>query len=95
MTSPGKVWYIALKLGVDFSTCNKVLFATQLSKADNCVAFFREQRAKVRACTSPPTEKITNGGNNERKLYERKASISTAGFDGASNGNLDAGQFLI
>lgn len=33
---------------------------------------------------SPPTEKITNGGNNERKLYERKASISTAGFDGAS-----------
>ena len=24
-----------------------------------------------------------------------KASISTAGFDGASNGNLDAGQFLI
>ena len=24
MTSPGKVWYIAFKLGVDFSTCNKV-----------------------------------------------------------------------
>ncbi len=46
MTSPGKVWYIALKLGVDFSTCNKVLFATQLSKADNCVAFFASNEPK-------------------------------------------------
>ena len=95
LTSPGKVWYIALKLGVDFSTCNKVLFATQLSKADNCVAFFVAMEQSPCLHVSPPTEKITNGGNNERKLYERKASISTAGFDGASNGNLDAGQFLI
>ena len=95
MTSPGKVWYIAFKLGVDFSTCNKVLFATQLSKADNCVAFLWAMKQSPCLHVSPPTEKITNGGNNERKLYERKASISTAGFDGASNGNLDAGQFLI
>lgn len=51
MTSPGKVWYIVLKIGVDFSTCNKVLFATQLSKADNCVAFFCGQWSKVRAYT--------------------------------------------
>lgn len=55
MTSPGKVWYIALKLGVDFSTCNKVLFATQLSKADNCVAFFVGNEAK-----SVPARKSTN-----------------------------------
>ena len=95
MTSPGKVWYIAFKLGVDFSTCNKVLFATQLSKADNCVAFLWAMEQSPCLHVSPPTEKITKGGNNERKLYERKASISTAGFDGASNGNLDAGQFLI
>ena len=55
MTSPGKVWYIALKLGVDFSTCNKVLFATQLSKVDNCVAFFVGNGAK-----SVPARKSTN-----------------------------------
>lgn len=95
LTSPGKVWYIALKLGVDFSTCNKVLFATQLSKADNCVAFLWAMEQSPCLHVSPPTEKITKGGNNERKLYERKASISTADFNGASNGNLDAGQFLI
>ena len=76
-------------------TCNKVLFATQLSKADNCVAFLWAMEQSPCLHVSPPTEKITKGGNNERKLYERKASISTAGFDGASNGNLDAGQFLI
>ena len=95
MTSPGKVWHIALKLGVDFSTCNKVLFATQLSKADNCVAFFVVMGQNQCLHVSGPRETVTNGGHNERQLYERIDRISRPGIDGASNGNLDAGQFLI
>lgn len=51
LTSPGKVWYIALKLGVDFSTCNKVLFATANYRKQIIAWLFLWQWSKVRACT--------------------------------------------